>query len=157
MIIIAALLILYVYVIAVTVYTKSVLISLSDTYYKLNEEDLGWIFQILLVVLSGCLITEWIDRTPEEYQFLPFISIASVLFVAAAPRFLERIEGRVHYVSAGIAVISSLIWCLLQDNRIECIPPAIIFGTAILLFRKSWGLFIELMMFSCVAILLLLR
>lgn len=156
--IISSLLLLYSYVLWVTLAhnTGNLPISLSDTYYILERKKFGWIFQLLLLIVSSLILVDWINSTPNSYQFLPFLSISSVLFVAVSPRFLEKFEGKVHYCSAGIAVAAAFVWCLLNEHVIWCLPELIFFGVLTSIYPRKWALFLELMMFTAVSTLLLI-
>ena len=53
------------------------------------------------------------EHTPEQYQFVAFFIVASILFVAFAPAFREDLEGKVHSGAAIILGISAVAWLIL--------------------------------------------
>ena len=98
--------------------------SLSATYY-----NFGWIFSIIISVSSLLVLPKALAITPETFQFLPFITIASILFVAFAPNFLsDNLVDRVHTVSAIISFITSQIWVALMN------PIYLLFWIPILIY-----------------------
>lgn len=86
--------------------------SLSDTYYLL--ENKGWIFQVVLGLFSVLLMPIWIELSSENTQFLAFLACGGLMFVAAAPCFKVKIEGKIHYSSAVICCLSAFIWQIIE-------------------------------------------
>ena len=85
--------------------------SLSATYYSIIHKVT---FSLVLAVSAGLILPILLEITPISYQFLPFISIAGVLFVAAAPDYQgNNLTDYVHTTSAIVALIASQIWVYL--------------------------------------------
>ena len=55
---------------------KGIPVSLSSTYY-----NYGWIFSFIITLSSSLIFPNMLSITPENYQFLTFITFAGVLFV----------------------------------------------------------------------------
>lgn len=110
--------------------------SVSDTYYQFGKK--GWLFTVFCLAESSLLIASFIQASREEYQFLAFISSASLAFVGAAPLFKEDFNRNIHYVSAGICALASLTWQVLMG--MWYIPLITFIGGVIVLaclkFRK---------------------
>ena len=87
--------------------------SISETYYHTLSR---WTFPICLVSAGAFATMPLLNHTPETYQFLAFLIIASILFVAAAPAFKEEFEGKVHYGAAATLGLSALVWIILTTG-----------------------------------------
>jgi hypothetical protein len=95
---------------------KEIPTSLSNTYYMYKDikDWLKYLFPIMMFSISGLLLPSWLDATEgSNLQFLSFLTCASIMFVGAAPNFKGvSIENRVHTISAIIAAICSMLWCI---------------------------------------------
>ncbi len=87
--------------------------SISETYYHRLSK---WLFPICLVSAGAFATVPLLNNTPEDYQFVAFFIIASILFVAAAPAFKEEFEGKVHYGAAVMLGLSALEWMILTTG-----------------------------------------
>ena len=88
---------------------KGIPISLSSTYY-----DYSWIFSFIITLSSSLIFPSMLSVTPENYQFLAFITFAGVLFVAFAPNFkTDTLIDNVHTIAAIITLIASQLWVAL--------------------------------------------
>ncbi len=120
--------------IAVSISLFGVPKSLSETFYLYRYNlDCGYIFQIILG-LSAALMLPCMLQASEgsDFQFLAFFSVAALLFVAAAPKFKQDFEGKVHSYSAIIAALSSILWVILVAHQ-----PAILVGAILFVFILS--------------------
>lgn len=98
--------------------------SLSATYYLLGDK--GWLFQVVVSCAAFMLLPTWMDK---GYEFLPFLSCGGLLFVASSPSFRIQLEGKVHYISAIICGMCSVLWIFLMgsgDIFLPCFVGAII-------------------------------
>ena len=75
----------------------------------------GWLFTLFCLAESSLLVASFIEASKEEYQFLAFIASASLAFVGSAPLFKEDYNRNIHYVSAGICALASLVWQVLMS------------------------------------------
>lgn len=90
--------------------------SLSMTYYHWKEKaNIGYLFCIMMYAVVSLMMPAWISMSEgSDFQFLAFLSPASIAFVGTAPRFKDsQLESRVHTVSAIIAAACSLLWVAL--------------------------------------------
>lgn len=72
---------------------KFVPISISDTYYQL--ENIGkpkWLFQLCMFLIGAFLLPCWLNISPENIQFLSFLSCGGLFFVSVAPAFKLPLE-----------------------------------------------------------------
>lgn len=117
--------ILYItYIISVIIVNgNKIPIHLSQSYYILKN---GWLFTLFMFLIMFLTIIPLMEIIPTKYQFLAFLSCASVGFIGASPNFLDDLEGMVHKTGAIIAIIcSQALICLCQ--------PIILFTWLVLL------------------------
>lgn len=88
--------------------------SLSATYYNLKDE--GWLFQVLCISTGFALLPCWLDACDGCCEFLAFLSCGGLMFVGAAPMFKLKIDGIVHYSSAVVCCVCSVLWLLLNGD-----------------------------------------
>lgn len=91
---------------------RGVPVSLSSTFYSLGR--FGWVFQLSLAAIAFTLVPVWISHSSEGYECLPFLSCASLLFVASAPSFRMELEGKVHYSAAAVCCTCGILWQFLE-------------------------------------------
>lgn len=82
--------------------------SLSMTYYLLGKKRL--LFIAMMFCVPFLLFIPMIDFAGPNVQFLAFLSPASILFVGAAPCFMEEEQGKVHVGAAVLAAVCGLAW-----------------------------------------------
>jgi hypothetical protein len=91
--------------------------SLSMTYYLFKERSnvLKILFPSMMTALGIFLMPCWIEMSEgSPFQFLAFLSAASLLFVAFAPAFLDsKLESIVHSVSAICCAVFAMLWIIL--------------------------------------------
>lgn len=93
--------------------------SLSKTYYQLEafDKNKGWLFQVTLFSIAILLLPAWLEVLDgSDYQFLAFLSCVGLIFVAAAPKFLNSFESKVHYVSTAIAALCALLYVIFINS-----------------------------------------
>lgn len=109
--------ILITYLITAFIVFKEIPNSLSNTYYmyKQKREYLKFLFPIMMFSISALLLPSWLDITiGSNWQFLSFLTCASIMFVGAAPNFKKvGIESNIHVIAAIISAICSLTWSLI--------------------------------------------
>lgn len=114
------------------VYIKYKPSCISETYYKVGNWFTYWIIAVAFL-LFPC----WVEISPEDFQFLPFLSVISLGLVGINPLYLES-QKRVHIISAAIAAILSLIWSLVVG---QYIIPLILFIIAASILKIKNSLF----------------
>lgn len=91
--------------------------SLSMTYYLFKDRQniLKALFPCMMTLLGSFLMPCWIEMSEgSNFQFLSFLSAASLLFVAFAPAFKESdLENMVHQVSAYCCAAFAMLWIIL--------------------------------------------
>jgi hypothetical protein len=99
--------------------------SISESYYLLGKK--GWLFQIALMVTAFCVVPSLVDASSENTRFLAFLACAGLLFVAGAPLFKLRFDGKVHFISAALCCGGLVLW---QVVNTSWVIPALSFGFA---------------------------
>ena len=87
----------------------------STIYYLLGKR--GWVFQ-LVMMLFGAMMMVFLLDSGLGVQCLAFFACAGLMFVGAAPRFLEESDRRVHKTAAIVSAAASVGWCLTVNWRI---------------------------------------
>lgn len=86
----------------------------SSIYYMMGKH--GWVFQ-LVMMLFGILMMVCLLDSGRGVQCFAFLVCAGLIFVGAAPRFLEEDERKVHKTVAITSAMASVAWCLTVDWR----------------------------------------
>ena len=84
----------------------------STIYYLLGKR--GWVFQ-LVMMLFGAMMMVCLLASGLGMPCLAFLACAGLMFVGAAPRFLEESDRRVHKTAAIVSAAASVGWCLTAD------------------------------------------
>lgn len=83
---------------------------ISYTYVKykpsLSKKEL---FTIWMLLVSFLIFPSWVEISPINFQFLPFLSVISLSSVGLAPKYLGE-DRKMHIISAALTTIISLIW-----------------------------------------------
>ena len=88
---------------------------MSSIYYMLGKK--GWVFQVVMIMFGMLMMICLLDSGLGE-QCLAFIACAGLMFVGAAPRFLEQGERAVHKGAAIVSAVASVAWCMTVDVRL---------------------------------------
>lgn len=86
----------------------------SSIYYLLGKR--GWVFQ-LVMILFGILMMVCLLDSGLGVQCFAFFACAGLMFVGAAPRFLDESERKIHKTAAITSAMASVAWCLTVDWR----------------------------------------
>lgn len=121
--------------------------SISEIYYKLGKYK--WIFQIVLFLVGALSLPILFSKTSPDYQFLPFIVCFCIMLVSIAPQFELRLEGFVHYGSAIICGVCSIVWMFLQGYINIVLYSAIPTLILILFNRTKYVWWIECWLILC--------
>lgn len=111
--IIAAL--LFVVMLSVVIGKYGVPEMVSSIYYMMDKH--GWVFQVYIIMFAALMMVCLLD-SGLGVQCLAFLSCAGLMFVGAAPRFLEQDERAVHKSAAIVSAAASVGWCLTVNWRI---------------------------------------
>lgn len=87
----------------------------SNIYYLLGKK--GWVFQVVMVAV-GMLMMMCLLDCGKGVQCLAFLACGGLMFVGAAPRFLDESERKVHKTAAIVSAVASVGWCLTVDWKI---------------------------------------
>ena len=127
-------------VLLASVEKKSLVTCVSECWYHTR-----WTHYALLALAALMMLPPMLDCTPDNWQFLAFFACASLVFVATAPSYLEKFEGRVHSISAILCAACAIAWAAV-------VVPVALIGCALLIvaaFDKTHRLlWLELSAFS---------
>ena len=127
-------------VLLASVEKKSLVTCVRDCWYHIK-----WTHYALLALAALMMLPPMLDCTPDNWQFLAFFACASLVFVATAPSYLERFEGRVHSISAILCAACAIAWA-------AAVVPVALVGCALLIVaafdKKHRLLWLELSAFA---------
>ena len=95
----------------------------SDVYYQLQDctdsevigdkrkRNYGWVFTAVMVTCAVLMMVCMLD-TGKGVQFLAFIGCGGLMFVGAAPNYLDADAYPIHKGGALIAAAGCVGWCL---------------------------------------------
>lgn len=87
----------------------------SSIYYLLGKS--GWVFQVVMMSVGMLMLMCLLD-CEKGVQCLAFLACGGLMFVGAAPRFLDESERKIHKTAATVSAVASVGWCLTVDWRI---------------------------------------
>ena len=127
-------------VLLASVEKKSLVTCVSECWYHIK-----WTHYALLALAALMMLPPMLDCTPDNWQFLAFFACASLVFVATAPSYLEKFEGRVHSISAILCAACAIAWA-------AAVVPVALVGCALLIVaafdKKHRLLWLELSSFA---------
>lgn len=111
----------------------------SSIYYLLGKS--GWVFQVVMVTVGMLMLMCLLD-CGKGVQCLAFLACGGLMFVGAAPRFMNEDRG-VHKAAATICAMAGISWCL-SANFIMTIAAivAYVIGIAYIKGLRKYALFI---------------
>lgn len=135
--IIAAL--LFVVMLIVVIEEYGVPEMVSSIYYLLDKS--GWVFQVVMMSVGMLMLMCLLD-CEKGVQCLAFLACGGLMFVGAAPRFMNEDRG-VHKAAATICAMAGIGWCL-SANFIMTIAAivAYVIGIAYIKGLRKYALFI---------------
>jgi hypothetical protein len=135
--IIAAL--LFVVMLIVVIKEYGVPEMVSSIYYLLGKS--GWVFQVVMVAVGMLMLMCLLD-CGKGVQCLAFLACGGLMFVGAAPRFMNEDRG-VHKAAATICAMAGISWCL-SANFVMTIAAivAYVIGIACIKGLRKYALFI---------------
>lgn len=110
-------------------------ISLSASHYAWESK---WQFPFMMISVALLLLPVWIELTPEQWRFLPFISCAGMCFVGCSAEYRDPgIARTVHLTAAYIGSVT-VVLCLIfvLGGFITLLSSFIVHVTIGLLTRK---------------------
>lgn len=111
----------------------------SSIYYLLGKS--GWVFQVVMVSVGMLMLMCLLD-CGKGVQCLAFLACGGLMFVGAAPRFMNEDRG-VHKAAATICAMAGISWCL-SANFIMTIAAivAYVIGIAYIKGLRKYALFV---------------
>lgn len=111
----------------------------SSIYYLLGKS--GWVFQVVMVAVGMLMLMCLLD-CEKGVQCLAFLACGGLMFVGAAPRFMNEDRG-VHKAAATICAMAGIGWCL-SANFVMTIAVivAYVIGIAYIKGLRKYALFI---------------
>lgn len=111
----------------------------SSIYYLLDKS--GWVFQVVMMAVGMLMLMCLLD-CEKGVQCLAFLACGGLMFVGAAPRFMNEDRG-VHKAAATICAMAGIGWCL-SANFIMTIAAivAYVIGIAYIKGLRKYALFI---------------
>lgn len=94
----------------------------SDVYYQLQgctgsevigdkrRQNYGWVFTLVMFVSSLLILVSLLD-SGKGIQFLAFLGCAGLMFVGAAPNYVDKDTFPIHKSGAIVAAIGCVGWC----------------------------------------------
>ena len=111
----------------------------SSIYYLLGKS--GWVFQVIMMSVGMLMLMCLLD-CGKGVQCLAFLACGGLMFVGAAPRFMNEDRG-VHKAAATICAMAGIGWCL-SANFVMTIAAivAYVIGIAYIKGLRKYALFI---------------
>ena len=114
----------------------------SDVYYQLQncagsevigdkeKRNYGWVFTAVMVVSAILMLIPMFD-SGKGIQCLAFLGCAGLMFVGAAPNYIDKDTLPIHKCGAIVAAIGCVGWCV----SVNILPTAIL---AVSLLFSLW-------------------
>ena len=112
----------------------------SSIYYLLGKS--GWVFQVVMMSVGMLMLMCLLD-CGKGVQCLAFLACGGLMFVGAAPRFMNEDRG-VHKAAAVISAMAGIGWCL-SANFIMTIAAivAYVIGIAYIKGLRKYALLVS--------------
>ena len=135
-------------------------VSVSETSYILQQrlgKNYHFLFTAICAIVCFTFIPMWMEVTPDNLQFLVFLSCAGVLFAGATPFFRESFEKPIHYTSGIISAVAYILWFVLvgEANWLFFTLCAIVATSIAVWSTRVWLYFVEVYGLIALAIYLL--
>ena len=129
----------------VIIKSESIPESISATSYFFKDRfNKPYLFTLYCVSTVAILFPIWLGKSPEEWQFLVFLSCGGILFAGVTPFFREDFEKPIHYIAGIIAVISCIIWMFLNNMVYVLITEILLIIVCMFYNKKNYVYYIEI-------------
>lgn len=102
------------------------------------------LFSLYCALVAGMIFWPWVSQTSEYWQFLSFLGCTGILAAGSTPFFRESYQARIHYSGGIIAMISWLMWMIVNSFHAELGWCAGIILILCCIKRRPWVLWGEL-------------
>lgn len=133
-------LVLYAYVIAFVSF-HGFPESVSDSYYCIQHK---WMFSLVVSVCGALLLIPWLTLN-DDFQCFAFLSVASLMFIAASPAFKEGLTRSVHIGASVVMFAGAILWEAFCDG-LWC--PLVLGIILALLMRRNAVFWLEIGLFT---------
>lgn len=111
----------------------------SDVYYQLQgcvgnevigdkeKRNYGWVFTLVMFISSLLMLVSLLD-SGKGIQFLAFLGCAGLMFVGAAPNYVDKDTFPIHKGGAIVAAIGCVGWCASVN-----LAPTLLLAIAVLI------------------------
>lgn len=122
--------------------TKRTPTMLSEVYYLADKD---WLFPTLMAALGASFLPLMLEASGLEC--MAFLACVGIIFVGAAPAYLDEGERTIHKCGAITAAIASVAWAC----SINALPTVLfaVLATVLCIWKRRYWLFI----IECCAIL----
>lgn len=142
MTVIAAAIILMLYLVCACIKTCKIPECLSDTAYTVGKD----IFAMVMVDICGLLWFPMLEVTEDGWQFLVFLAFTGIVAMAVSPYKDSKMNYYIHYAGTMLSMICIISLWLIKDWML--IPALSVVAVNVLPYiTKHWLLVVELMMF----------
>lgn len=130
--------------------------SISATSYLFRDNfSTTWPFSFICVASAMFIFPQWMMVSPENYQFLGFLSCLGLFFAGTTPLYREKFERKIHYISGIVSFACGLTWLILTGSWASIASIAVIGGLPTLLDKEKYVFFFEVASYVVVALTLL--
>lgn len=122
--------------------TKRTPTMLSEVYYLADKD---WLFPTLMAALGASFLPLMLEA--DGLECMAFLACVGIIFVGAAPAYLDEGERTIHKCGAITAAVASVAWAC-SINALPTVLFAVLASTLCIWKRPYWLFIIE-----CCAIL----
>lgn len=121
---------------------KRVPTMLSEVYY-LTDKD--WLFPALMATLGASFLPLMLET--DGLECMAFLTCVGIIFVGAAPAYLDESQRTIHKCGAITSAIASVVWAC----SINALPTVLfaVLASVLCIWKRRYWLFIA----ECCAIL----
>lgn len=117
--------------------TKRVPTMLSEVYYLADRD---WLFPTLMAALGASFLPLMLEASGLEC--MAFLACVGIIFVGAAPAYLDESERAIHKCGAITAAIASVAWAC-SINALPTVLFAVLAGVLCIWKRPYWLFVVE--------------
>lgn len=88
----------------------------ATSYFFLEKHNKPYIFTLMSFLLGITILPAWLTISPENWQFLAFLTVGGILFAGATPLFRSDFEKPIHYTSGILLLLTYITWFIVTGN-----------------------------------------